>query len=324
MNHQRYLDFAQKLQLHLAQGHFDAVVGFNKMPGLDVYYAADPCFQALALNQRSWFYRMGGRYRQLVAFERAVFKEGHADILLLTEPEKENFTRIYGTPAERFHLLPPGITSDRCVPDNAPEIRSNLRKELRIESQEKLLLLIGSGFRMKGVDRAILALAALPEPLKSHSHLMVLGQDNPKKFQNLAKRLGVARQIRFLGGRNDIPHFLLTADLLIHPAYFENTGTVLLEAMATGLPVLATEVCGYAFHVAHARAGELVRSPFRQQELNERLNRMLSSGQHDIWRSNALNYVAALDIASRPYKAADIIVAKARCLKTPRVREALA
>jgi UDP-glucose:(heptosyl)LPS alpha-1,3-glucosyltransferase len=324
MNHQRYLDFTRQLSPLLAKQRFDAVVGFNKMPGLDVYYAADPCFQALALNQRNWFYRIGGRYRQLVAFERAVFQSGHADILLLTEPERENFMRFYATPAERFHLLPPGVAHDRCVPGNAPEIRGTLRKELRIGSREKLLLLIGSGFRMKGVDRAMLALAALPEPLKSQSHLVILGQDNPQKFRGLAKRLGIDRQVRFLGGRSDIPRFLLTADLLLHPAYFENTGTVLLEALATGLPVLATNVCGYAFHVVRAQAGELVGSPFRQQELNERLGRMLSSSQHDSWRRNALHYIAGLDIASRPHKAADVIEDKARRLKLRSVARAIA
>ena len=45
------------------------------------------------------------------------------------------------------------------------------------------------------------------------------------------------------------------ADLLIHPAYNENTGTVLLEALVAGLPVLVSAVCGYAHYIAEADAG---------------------------------------------------------------------
>ncbi|WP_163066577.1 glycosyltransferase, partial [Acinetobacter baumannii] len=65
-------------------------------------------------------------------------------------------------------------------------------------------------------------------------------------------------QVQILKGRSDIPRFLLGADLLIHPAYNENTGTVLLEALVSGLPVLVTDVCGYAHYIAEADAGRVL------------------------------------------------------------------
>jgi hypothetical protein len=58
------------------------------------------------------------------------------------------------------------------------------------------------------------------------------------------------RSRRILRGTQRHPRFLLGADLLIHPAYNENTGTVLLEALVAGLPVLTTAVCGYAHYIA--------------------------------------------------------------------------
>ena len=66
--------------------------------------------------------------------------------------------------------------------------------------------------------------------------------------------------MQFLGGRSDVPRFLLGADLLIHPAYHENTGTALLEALVAGLPVLVTDVCGYAHYIAEADAGRVLPS----------------------------------------------------------------
>ena len=72
----------------------------------------------------------------------------------------------------------------------------------------------------------------------------------------------------FLGPREDVPRLLLGADLLIHPAYHENTGTVLVEALAAGLPAIASAVCGYAHYVDEARAGWIVPEPFDQQVFN--------------------------------------------------------
>jgi glycosyltransferase involved in cell wall biosynthesis len=95
------------------------------------------------------------------------------------------------------------------------------------------------------------------------TRLIAIGQDEPSVFCAGAS-LGVAEQVSILQGRSDIPRFLLGADLLIHPAYNENTGTVLLEALVAGLPVLATAVCGYAHYIEEAEGGLVVPEPFAQ------------------------------------------------------------
>ena len=95
--------------------------------------------------------------------------------------------------------------------------------------------------------------------------------------------------------------------MLIHPAYNENTGTVLLEALVAGLPVLCTDVCGYAHYITDAQAGDVVPSPFVQDDLNNRLSNMLSSDQKQVWQNNALTFADTADIYSLPERAADII-----------------
>src|SRR5579862_9910086 len=57
-NHVRGLAFARKLKQQLAQEQFDLVIGFNKMPDLDVYYAADVCYQARVREHRNALYRL--------------------------------------------------------------------------------------------------------------------------------------------------------------------------------------------------------------------------------------------------------------------------
>ena len=115
--------------------------------------------------------------------------------------------------------------------------------------------------------------------------------------------------VEFLKGRSDIPRFLLGADLLIHPAYNENTGTVLLEALVAGLPVLVTDVCGYAHYITDANCGRVVPSPFEQQALDQMLAQMLADdAQRSAWSRNALAFAETADLYSMPQKAADVIL----------------
>lgn len=80
---------------------------------------------------------------------------------------------------------------------------------------------------------------------------------------------------------------------------------VLVEALTYGLPVLVTDICGYAFHIARAAAGRLLPSPFKVQQFNQALEEMLTSDQMAVWRNNGLVYAAQTDLYSLPQKAAD-------------------
>jgi len=312
-NHARSRDFARQVMAQLAVSKCDLIVGFSRMPGLDVYYAADSCYREKVLSNRPLLSRFGGRFRIYSAMERAVFAaESKTEILLIAEAEKAKFMRHYETPEERFHLLPPGIEKDRVAPLDAHEIRQALRSEFGLNSEDFMLLLIGSRFRTKGVDRAIKALSALPQRLKERAGLYIVGQDKPDSYIHLARRLGVENNVYFLGGRPDIPRFLLGADLLVHPAYIENTGTVLIEAIAAGLPVLASKVCGYAGYIERAGAGKLIPQPFQQETMNDQLVTMLDWKELAGWQSNALNYAKSADIFSLPEKAADLIESAGR------------
>ena len=312
-NHHRNHKFSVWLAADLARDPVDRIVGFNKMPGLDVYYAADGCFEDKAQTLRNPLYRHFGRYKHFAEYERAVFDPASkTQILMISEVQQPLFVKHYHTPAERFHLLPPGIAADRRAPANAAQVRAEFRQEFALAEDDLLLVQIGSGFKTKGVDRSLKALAALPADLAARTRLFVIGQDDPKAFRLQAQALGVASRVEFLKGRSDIPRFLLGADLLIHPAYNENTGTVLLEALVSGLPVLVTDVCGYAHYIAEADAGRVLSSPFEQAQLNSMLVDMLQHAEDRArWGRNGLLYADSADLYSMPQRAADVILAGA-------------
>ncbi|MCP5267980.1 MAG: glycosyltransferase family 4 protein [Zoogloeaceae bacterium] len=313
-NARRYAKFSAWVAADLGRRPADRVIGFNKMPGLDVYFAADPCYEDKAQTLRNPFYRLSGRYRHFSAYERAVFApESHTDILMISALQQPLFVKHYATPAARFHLLPPGISRDRRAPDNAADIRADFRREFGLAADQLLLVQIGSGFKTKGLDRSLQALAALPADIRSRTRLIAIGQDEPSAFKRMAETLGVAAQVEILPGRDDIPRFLLGADLLIHPAYNENTGTVLLEAVVAGLPVLTTAVCGYAHYIEEAGAGIVVQEPFVQGVLNSALLGMLEDDAlRNQWQANALAFAAEADIYDNAEVAADVILGARR------------
>lgn len=313
-NARRYARFTAWVSTDLLTRPAERVVGFNKMPGLDVYFAADPCFEDKARTLRHPLYRLSGRYRHFAAYERAVFgASSRTEILLISPRQAPLFQKYYATPADRLHLLPPGIAPDRRAPADAPAIRADFRREFGLADDDLLLLQIGSGFKTKGLDRSLKAIAALPPALRRRSRLIAIGDDDPQIFRRQARALGLAARVDILRGRSDILRFLLGADLLLHPAYNENTGTVLLEALVAGLPVLTTAVCGYAHYVAEADAGRVVAEPFVQSSLDRILAHMLDDDQARAdWRAKALAFAEQADIYSNAERAADVILADRR------------
>ena len=308
-NHGKVKKFINQVTPKLQSGQYDLIFGFNKTPGLDLYYAADPCYLDRVKNQKNYFfYRLGQRFQFYAQCERAVFGlDSQTVSLMISDVQRDLFKLNYATPDERLLLLPPGISMDRKRPKNWSEIRKKTRATLDIKENEFALLMVGTAFNTKGVDRSISAVAALPEKQRANSKLFIAGDGDLKSYMEQAKKLGVETHIEFLGGRKDIPELLLAADLLLHPARKENTGTVILEAMVAGLPVIVSQVCGYAKHVSKSKAGIVVSAPFKSQEFEQNLANMLQTEKLQQWSDNGLKYAETEDLYSMPEKAADII-----------------
>ncbi len=307
-NHGRSLSFVAAIK-GLDLTSYALKVGFNRMPGLDLYYNADVCYVADIRRRRGPLARLTPRYRVLAAFEGAVFgPEAKTHIMYLAEQEKARYIEAYGTPEERFHALPPGIDRERIRQAMSPQAAAVIRLRHGLPEQSRVLLAIGSDFVRKGVERTVRALAALPGAERERTHLLVIGKGKARPLARLAKRCGIGHQVHCLGGSDQVPLYLAGSDLLVHPAISENTGNVILEALVAGLPVLATDTCGYARHVALAQAGRLVPGdPFRQEDLDKALLDMVTSGTQATWRGNALGYADHTDLYSRPRVAVEIM-----------------
>ena len=216
-NHGRTSSFHHALRTRLG-ADFDAVVGFNKIPGLDVYYAADPCFAARARYSRHPLYRLTPRYRGYRRLENSVFSRNtHTHVLVLSENARSEFQEFYGTQDSRFTILPPTLRDEYRDISLSAESRTRIRREIGIGDDDQVVLMVGSGFRTKGVDRAIRAVASVASDSGRGPHLIIAGDGKDGPFRALARTCGVQAQINFLGGRADVPELMAASDVLLHP-----------------------------------------------------------------------------------------------------------
>ncbi len=295
-NYQRYQKFINQAHKTIkTTGDFDFVFGYNRMYGLDAHFAADPCFIERAHTQRSFLYRILPRVKWFAECEHVIFaKESKTEILMVSKIEKAHFQHWYQTPNERFHYIPPFLSTERFKLEDKQVMRSHLRNTFGFGQNDFVFMLTGSGFHMKGLDRVIHALAALPKAYREYVRIIAVGQDNPKPFEAMAKKLGVAQNLVISKGRPDVPHLMQGADVCVHPAYRENTGLVILEALASGAPMLVTESCGYAKHVENANAGIVIKLPFEQAIFNQAFLTMIRSPKKQEWAKNGLEYAKIL------------------------------
>lgn len=305
-NHGSNAAFAQRLQAELPSD-IDAVVGFNKMPGLDFYYAADVCFAEKARKERGWLYRLTPRARSSLAMEAAVFSPSSAtQILMISRPESQVYRKHYHTPDARIHFVPPGISRARGVPDDYEHIRPGLRARYGLAEDDILIMMVGSDFKRKGFDRALRGVAALPADLRSRIQIRVAGQDKPRFLEEVAQEVGLADRLEVLGGRDDVSELLWSADVLLHPARSEMAGLALLEAMIAGVPVIATEVCGYAHYITDYRMGEVIAAQPTDSQIADAIQQVMSVGREE-WVARARAMIAHADIFSMNQRAAELI-----------------
>jgi UDP-glucose:(heptosyl)LPS alpha-1,3-glucosyltransferase len=136
-----YQQFSDWVGRQLQSESYDLVLGFNKMPHLDVYFAADSCFADKAENQRGAYYKFTPRFRHFMNFEQAVFgADSKTRVFTLSPPQQEAYIHYYPDCAGRLYPLPPGIGEDRQVEKRDPVLRKSIRDELSVGDDEKIIV----------------------------------------------------------------------------------------------------------------------------------------------------------------------------------------
>jgi UDP-glucose:(heptosyl)LPS alpha-1,3-glucosyltransferase len=105
-----------------------------------------------------------------------------------------------------------------------------------------------------------------------------------------------------------VPQIMAAADLLVHPARAEASGIVIVEAIVNGLPIIASEICGFSSHIRYAGAGIVLPEPFTSPALIDALRRAAEPRTRATWSANAASYGADPDIYSGIDRALEAIL----------------
>jgi UDP-glucose:(heptosyl)LPS alpha-1,3-glucosyltransferase len=208
----------------------------------------------LWVSWRDWWMLRGGRYRRIVA---------------ISERVRTQLREHYNVPNDRIVTIPNGINLSRFDPKNA-DSRAEVRRSFGVAEDVPLVLFVGSQYQLKGLEFAIRALAEM----KTRAVLLVIGGDSAAPFKRLAEELGVSERVIFAGSRNDLPKIYPAADAFVLPTLYETFALVCLEAMASGLPVLACPVGGIEDYLRDGENGiNIQRDP---HDIAVKLDRLLN------------------------------------------------
>jgi glycosyltransferase involved in cell wall biosynthesis len=139
-------------------------------------------------------------------------------------------------------LLPNGVDARRFTPAGAAE-RAALCTRLGLTADQPVALFVGRLERYKGLDTLLAAWADLMQRGCS-SRLLIVGSGDVAAWTREAQAHGVERWVTYLGGRADVVDLYRAADIFVFPSRGEGCPNAVLEAMASGLPVVATDVAG--------------------------------------------------------------------------------
>jgi glycosyltransferase involved in cell wall biosynthesis len=166
----------------------------------------------------------------------------------------ERYVRVGAVPRHKIRYIPNGVDTERFKPNL--EDRLKFRKELGVDGF--VWLAVGRFDPPKDYPSMLQAFARV---VHKHSNtILLIAGDGPlrKTMENLARELGIEKRTKFLGIRQDIPQLMNAADAYVMSSSWEGMPNVLLEASATGLPIVATDVGGNREIVLDGVTGFLV------------------------------------------------------------------
>jgi glycosyltransferase involved in cell wall biosynthesis len=196
-------------------------------------------------------------YRLLIALERRIYADRQRLMSAISQKTADDLKRLYGC-VDDLVVTYAGIDNQTFNPARRNDLRHGMRQRMKLTDGTFALLLIGNGWHNKGLPTLIEALQLLKElPLC----LLVVGQDDPRPFQNRIQAGGLAGKIRFLAPRPDVVSYYAAADCYVGPSLEDAFAQPPAEARACGLPVIVSVQAGVSELVTHGVDGFVLNDP---------------------------------------------------------------
>ena len=276
----RFSSFAFAAAKSLSHGCYDITHSYGTVVGCDIV-TAQSCHRAgmdiastLMKNGIGSNVNLGIADRVRLYLERQNFgKRKYKKIIACSNLVKRELMKYYGVPDHDIVVIPNGVDVNEFHPGNRERFREGVRQAHGIRKDEIVLLFVGHEFARKGLETII---RSLPILNNNRIKLLVCGGDRAGKFRRLAVSLRVDPQVIFAGPQADVKKFYAASDLFVFPTIHEAFGLVIVEAMASGLPVVVSKNAGAAEDIIEdGKDGVLLSNPLSEKELAAQIGMLL-------------------------------------------------
>jgi len=178
-------------------------------------------------------------------------------IVAVSEGVRNEIHNFHGFPMEKIMVRPPGVDLEEFHPANRAKYRAGIRSALSFQRDDFVLLFVGREFDRKGLDLVLQAMARIDEP---RLKLLVAGSANraiQRKYERLARELAV--EVCFAGRQADMARIYAAADIFVLPSLYEAFPMAVLEAAASGMPILGSRTNGISDVLVDGHNGFYVR-----------------------------------------------------------------
>lgn len=184
------------------------------------------------------------------------------------------------------------------------ELRKKKREEIGMNDDDILLLSVGELNKNKNHEIVIRALAKL---VNKNVHYVIAGRGSMKEpLETLANELGVGEQLHLLGFRTDVRDWFKVSDMFAHPSFREGLSVAVMEAMASALPIICTEIRGNTDLIDEGRGGYLfhpddVDSAYKALKNMTEANDLKSFGAYNMEKAKTLDVKSVMDMMRTIY-----------------------
>lgn len=237
--------------------------------------------------------------------ERSYFSARSDSVVsVLSDQNAEEVSGLYRVGQSRLVIIPNGYSGTEFSADRTAQLRPARRAELGLADDDVLVLLVANELHRKGFSTLLEAVAVL---YAANVRIAVVGKAPIDSYLPQIDRFGLRDRVRWYGPSDDVAQWYAAADLFVMPSQYEAYPLVVIEALASGLPVITTALAGSLDAVQPGVNGLLLQDPNDPAELADLLRRGLELDQRNDWRAAAPGSVARLEWRALSARYAELI-----------------
>lgn len=280
---QRWLSFVAKTKTIVQERGADLVLAVNRGGGMDLFQphgGTVPGSQrqnvlrqpnSLAAGIKAAGFQFGPKAVVARMLDHMAYQNAKR-FVALSQMVASDMARYYTIPEEKIALIYNGVDLQRFHPDTKKKYGHQVRKRLGIPDDMLVFSLVAHNFSLKGVRELIISASNMEK--REKCCWLVAGNGKQERFLNLAKRLCVESRIIFTGAVSRPEEIYAASDVYVHPTWYDPCSLVILEAQASGLPVITTRFNGAAELLQDGRSGFVIESPRETDALHAIMTRL--------------------------------------------------